>query len=67
MAWGLATNIKGPPGDVQEAPPDGQQYGRNGATATWTVVPDEVVGGKVTISATAPPSPVINDVWIDTS
>jgi hypothetical protein len=28
---------------------------------------DEVVGGKITISSTAPSSPTVNDVWIDTT
>jgi hypothetical protein len=65
MAWGLATNIMGPPGEVPEAPEDGKQYGREGSQ--WTVIPDEVVGGKITIAATAPADPAVNDIWIDTS
>lgn len=30
-------------------------------------VPDEVVGGIITISSTAPSSPATGDVWIDTT
>ena len=28
---------------------------------------DEVIGGKITIASTAPSSPAVNDVWIDTT
>jgi len=30
-------------------------------------VPEEVVGGKITIASTAPGSPATGDVWIDTT
>jgi len=32
-----------------------------------TPAPDEVIGGIITIGPTAPSSPSVNDVWIDTS
>ena len=50
---------------IGEAPNDGKQYGRQ--SQGWIEVPDEVVGGKVTISNTAPSSPAVGDVWIDTT
>ena len=31
------------------------------------LIPDEVVGGMITIASTAPSSPAVNDVWIDTT
>jgi hypothetical protein len=31
------------------------------------IIEDEVTGGHITISATAPPGPLVNDVWIDTA
>jgi hypothetical protein len=48
---------------IEEAPTDGQQYGRQ--DGGWTVIPDEVVGGRITISATPPSSPAVGDVWIE--
>lgn len=50
---------------LNEAPNDGQQYGRQ--SLGWTVIPDEVTGGHITISATPPVSPAVGDVWIDTT
>ena len=35
--------------------------------AAIPAAPDEVVGGKITIASTAPSSPAVNDVWIDTT
>lgn len=49
----------GPPGPVAEAPEDGELYARQ--DATWQMVP------KITVGTTAPVSPGVNDVWIDTN
>ena len=35
--------------------------------AAIPAAPDEVVGGVITIGTTAPSSPAVNDVWIDTT
>jgi hypothetical protein len=35
--------------------------------APLSMAPDEVVGGMITIASTAPSSPAVNDVWIDTT
>jgi hypothetical protein len=44
---------------IGEAPTDGQRYAR--ASANWTAIP------KMTVASTAPSSPAVNDVWIDTT
>ena len=67
MAWAAETNIKGPagppgppgPGGIGEAPVTNTLYARQ--NAAWTSIP------RITVSATAPASPAVNDVWIDTT
>lgn len=46
-------------GGIGEAPLTGTIYGRK--SAAWTALPN------ITVSATAPSSPAVNDVWIDTN
>lgn len=69
--WVLANANAGPPGmqgltgSVGEAPVDGKMYAR--VNSAWVEVPDEVVSAKITVGPSAPVSPAINDVWIDTT
>jgi hypothetical protein len=50
---------------LPEAPLDGQAYERK--SGAWAAPDDEVIGGTITIGNTAPASPVVNQVWIDTT
>ena len=50
---GISTGIVGPPGPPGPTGPAG---------------PNPMVGGgQITVGTVAPPSPAVNDVWIDTS
>jgi hypothetical protein len=44
---------------IGEAPNDGQRYAR--ASLGWTAIP------KITVSSTAPSSPSVNDLWVNTT
>jgi hypothetical protein len=44
---------------IGEAPTDGRQYGRQ--STGWTAIP------KMTVASSAPSSPAVNDIWIDTT
>jgi hypothetical protein len=44
---------------IGEAPTDGQRYAR--ASGNWTAIP------KMTVASSAPSSPAVNDIWIDTT
>jgi hypothetical protein len=44
---------------IGEAPTDGQRYAR--ASGNWTAIP------KMTVASSAPSSPAVNDVWVDTT
>ena len=46
-------------GTIIEAPTDGQTYGRK--SAGWSALPN------ITVGATAPTTPAVNDIWIDTT
>jgi hypothetical protein len=54
-----ASGPTGTAGGIPEAPLDAKTYGRK--TASWVVLPN------ITVGTTAPSSPAINDVWIDTN
>jgi hypothetical protein len=47
--------------NMLEAPTDGVTYGRRGSDASWQALP------KITVASSAPSSPGINDIWIDTT
>jgi hypothetical protein len=44
---------------IGEAPTDGQRYAR--ASGNWTAIP------KITVASTAPSSPSVNDLWVNTT
>lgn len=47
--------------NMAEAPTDGATYGRRGSDASWQALP------TITVASSAPSSPGINDIWIDTT
>jgi hypothetical protein len=70
----LAFNFPNSPVDgTVYTPVGGPTYTYSGGVWNLTgsvvgfLVPDEVVGGMITIASTAPSSPAVNDVWIDTT
>lgn len=65
--------------DFPASPTSGQTYAPAGGptyvylNSVWTVLPPDstsvigITGGKITIGNTAPSTPAVNDVWIDTT
>jgi hypothetical protein len=47
--------------NMLEAPTDGVTYGRRGSDASWQALP------KITVASSAPSSPSVNDIWVDTT
>jgi hypothetical protein len=54
-------------GGIADAPNDGTLYGRQSVAWVAALPAANLTGGKITIGTSAPSSPSVNDVWIDTT